>query len=45
MFIQKVGIFHWVLIEKDLLDEVIDGNLELRKKFSDILRTENVIDW
>ena len=39
------GIFHWALIEKDLLDEVIDGNLELRKKFLDILRSENVIDW
>lgn len=39
------GIFHWALIEKDLLDEVIDGNLELRKKFLDILRSEKVIDW
>ena len=39
------GIFHWALIEKDLLDEVIDGNLELRKKFLDILCSENVIDW
>ena len=39
------GIFHWALIKKDLLDEIIDGNLELRKKFLDILRSENVIDW
>ena len=39
------GIFHWALIEKNLLDEVIDGNRELRKEFLDILRSENVIDW
>ena len=39
------GVFHWALIEKNLLDEVIDGNIELRKEFLDILRSENVIDW
>ncbi|BBM51499.1 hypothetical protein JMUB3935_0466 [Leptotrichia trevisanii] len=39
------GVYHWALIEKNLLDEVIDGNFELRKKFLDILRSENVIDW
>ena len=39
------GIFHWALIEKNLLDEVIDGNPELEKEFLDILRSENVIDW
>ena len=39
------GIFHWALIEKNLLDEVIDGNPELKKEFLDILRSENVIDW
>jgi len=45
LFLGMTDIFHWALIEKDLLDEVIDGNLELRKKFLDILRSENVIDW
>ena len=39
------GVFHWALIEKNLLDEVIDGNSELTKNFLDILRSENVIDW
>ena len=39
------AILHWALIEKNLLDEVIDGNIELRKEFLDILRSENVIDW
>ena len=39
------GVYHWALIEKNLLDEVIDGNIELRKEFLDILRSENVIDW
>ncbi len=39
------GVYHWALIEKNLLDEVIDGNPELEKEFLDILRSENVIDW
>ena len=39
------GVFHWALIEKNLLDEVIDGDEKLRKEFLDILRSENVIDW
>ena len=39
------GVFHWALIEKNLLDEITDNNLELRKEFLDILRSENVIDW
>ena len=39
------GVYHWALIEKNLLDEVIDGNPELKKEFLDILRSENVIDW
>ena len=39
------GIFHWALIEKNLLDEITDGNRELRKEFLDIVRSENVIDW
>ena len=39
------GVFHWALIEKNLLDEITDNNLELRKEFLDIVRSENVIDW
>ena len=39
------GVFHWALIEKNLLDEINDDNSELRKEFLDILRSENVIDW
>ena len=39
------GVFHCAIIEKNLLDEVIDGNSELTKNFLDILRSENVIDW
>ena len=39
------GVFHWALIEKNLLDEITDNNLELRKEFLDVLRSENVIDW
>ncbi len=39
------GVFYWALIEKNLLEEVIDGNSELTKNFLDILRSENVIDW
>lgn len=39
------GVFHWALIEKKLLDEIIDGDLELREEFLNIVRSENVIDW
>lgn len=39
------GIFHWALIEKNLLDEIIDGDIELREKFLEIVRSENIIDW
>lgn len=39
------GIFHWALVEKNLLDEIIDGDTELREKFLEIVRSEKVIDW
>ena len=38
------GVFHWALIEKNLLDEVIDGNSELTKIFWTYYGSENVIE-
>lgn len=39
------GIFHWALIERELLDELIDGNPAVRQEFLDIVRKEKAIDW
>ena len=38
------GILHWSLVEKDLLDEFIGGDTEIRKQFLEIVRSENVKD-
>ena len=37
------GIYHWALIEKKLLDDVIDGDESKKKEFVTILREENLI--
>ncbi len=39
------AILHWALVEKNLLDEVVNGNIELKEEFLEIVRSENVIDW
>lgn len=39
------GICHWALIERGLLDELIDGNPVVREEFLQILRLEKAIDW
>lgn len=37
------GIYHWALIEKELLDGVIDGDKSKKEEFVAILREENLI--
>ena len=39
------GIFHWALIERELLDELIDGNPIVHQEFLEIVRSEQAIDW
>lgn len=39
------AIYHWALIENNLLDELIDCNLEVREQFLKIVRSEALIDW
>lgn len=38
------GIYHWALIEKNLLDDIIDGIPEAKQIFLSILRSENLIN-
>ncbi|EGY51281.1 hypothetical protein HMPREF9371_2505 [Neisseria shayeganii 871] len=40
-----LGLFHWSLVEKNLWDGVIDGELADRQEFLRIIRSENLIDW
>ncbi len=39
----KEGIYHWALIERKLLDDVIDGNESKKEEFLTILQEENLI--
>lgn len=39
------GIFHWALIEKELLDEVIEHDSKCYREFLSIVRKEGLIDW
>lgn len=38
------GIFHWSLIEEDLLDDVIDHDPKAFNRFIEILKSEGVLD-
>ncbi|MDI2111770.1 hypothetical protein [Commensalibacter nepenthis] len=37
------GIYHWALIEEDLLDEVIDHDPKSFNRFIEILKSEGVL--
>ena len=39
------GIYHWALIEKELLDDLLEYTPEAYQQFLEIVRSEGVIDW